>query len=72
MKVCIVAVCWLLPFVICGCSSVSGKKIVASSVDDFEKEAMKLCPYGYDVLGKPQVFIEGRENSRIIRCRMMR
>ena len=84
MKVSFIVVCGLLLFVIGGCSShhpkqvgatdwkTAGKKVVASSIEDFEKQAVRLCPFGYDILGEPQSFNQGEQNRRFIRCRMQR
>ncbi len=70
MRIWKVAACCLLLGVISGCGP--GKKIVATTIDDFERQANRLCPYGYDILGEPRIFVEGQSNSRFIHCRMMR
>ncbi|HEY6838690.1 MAG TPA: hypothetical protein VI389_08110 [Geobacteraceae bacterium] len=72
MKACFMVVCALLVLVMGGCGGwKSSKKIVATSTDDMVRQANRACPYGYDFLGVPEVFVEGKENTRYIRCRMM-
>ena len=72
---CIVA-CGLVSLVIGGCSShqptdwkATSRKIVATSIDDFENQASRLCPFGFNVVGENLIFVEGRENTRYIHCR---
>ena len=72
MKVCFLTACCLLLCAVSGCSSLhsaGGMKIVATSIDDFERQANRLCPFGYDILGEAQIFVEGQSNSRFIHCR---
>jgi hypothetical protein len=77
-KICSLVFFGFLSFVIAGCGihqstgwKVTSKKIVAYTVEDFQKQGSRLCPFGFDVVGEIPVFVEGKENTRYIRCRMM-
>jgi hypothetical protein len=84
MKAALIATYGLLLLVIGGCSShhptqlggsdrkMTDKKVVASSLEDFEAQAVRLCPFGYDILYEPLSFDQGAKSSRFIRCKLQR